>query len=154
VANAAIVPAGAGGNISAFVTDNTQLIADINGYFAPMGAGGQSLYTLTPCRVLDTRLGAGAFTGELTVDVADSTCNIPIYAQAAVLNATVVPSQSLYWLTLWPDGSSQPWVSTLNALDGMVTSNMTIVPIHNGWIDSFVTNPTDLILDISSYFAP
>ena len=43
VANAAIVPAGAGGNISAFVTDNTQLIADINGYFAPMGAGGQSL---------------------------------------------------------------------------------------------------------------
>ncbi len=34
-ANAAIVPAGAGGAISVFVTDTTQVIVDTNGYFAP-----------------------------------------------------------------------------------------------------------------------
>jgi len=35
VANAAIVPAGAGGAISVFVANRTQVILDINGYFAP-----------------------------------------------------------------------------------------------------------------------
>jgi hypothetical protein len=35
VANAAIVPAGTGGGISIYVTNQTQVILDINGYFAP-----------------------------------------------------------------------------------------------------------------------
>jgi hypothetical protein len=35
VANAAIVPAGAGGAISVYVTNRTHVILDINGYFAP-----------------------------------------------------------------------------------------------------------------------
>jgi hypothetical protein len=35
VANAAIVPAGANGAIDVFVTDATDLVLDINGYFAP-----------------------------------------------------------------------------------------------------------------------
>jgi len=70
------------------------------------------------------------------------------------LNATVVPSGSLGFLTLWPAGENQPLVSTLNAADGAVTSNMAIVPTSNGNIQTFSSNPTQLILDISSYFAP
>jgi hypothetical protein len=35
VANAAIVPAGTNGAISIYVTNPTQVILDINGYFAP-----------------------------------------------------------------------------------------------------------------------
>jgi len=35
VANAAIVPAGTGGAINVFVANRTQVILDINGYFAP-----------------------------------------------------------------------------------------------------------------------
>jgi hypothetical protein len=152
-ANAAIVPAGAGGDITAFVTDNTDLIADINGYFAP-GPGGQSLYPTAPCRVLDTRTSSGAFQGKLTVAATGAPCMIPANAQALVLNASVVPQGILGYLTLWPDGASQPVVSTLNALDGAITSNMAIVPTTNGFIDAFTTNKTDLILDVFSYFAP
>jgi hypothetical protein len=48
----------------------------------------------------------------------------------------------------------QPTVSTLNALDGAITSNMAIVPTSNGFIEAFASNPSQLILDISSYFAP
>ena len=33
VANAAIIPAGTAGAISFYVTDNTHLVLDINGYF-------------------------------------------------------------------------------------------------------------------------
>jgi uncharacterized repeat protein (TIGR03803 family) len=154
VANAAIVPAGTGGGIATYPDENTQLVADIDGYFAPPGQGGLSLYPVTPCRVIDTRKGHGAFSGELTVDVLDSVCAPPATAQAYVFNATVVPVGGLGYLTLWPDGENQPVVSTLNAIDGAITSNMAIVPTTNGKVDAYASGTTQLILDISSYFAP
>ena len=131
-------------------------MGDIDGYFAAPGQGGLSLYQVAPCRVLDTRaVGNGQpFSGELTVDVMGSVCAPPSQAQAYVLNATVVPSVPLGYLTLWPDGAGQPNVSTLNAWDGAVTSNAAIVPATNGKVDAYGSDPTQLILDLSSYFAP
>lgn len=55
---------------------------------------------------------------------------------------------------MWPDAEIKPVVSTLNALDGAITSNMAIVPTLNGSIDAFATTATDLVADIFSYFAP
>jgi uncharacterized repeat protein (TIGR03803 family) len=164
-ANAAIVPAGISGEISTYALDDTDLVIDINGYFAP-GQGGLSLYPLVPCRVSDTRPpygGNGPFKGTLSppVDVVNSPCAVPNVAAAYVLNATVVPKGEMGYLTLWPDslGLQQPIVSTLNALDGIVTSNMAIVPAGNqgGKINAYAdedTSLTDLVLDISSYFGP
>jgi hypothetical protein len=154
VANAGIVPAGTGGGIATYASQDTNLIIDVNGYFAPAGTGGLSLYVLTPCRVLDTRNGHGAFMGELTVRVMSSFCEVTGTAQAYVFNATVLPVHNLGFLTLWPDGQTQPTVSTLNAPDGAITSNMAIVPTSNGSIDAYASQETQLILDISSYFAP
>jgi hypothetical protein len=156
VANAAIVPAGTDGKVSTYASNDTDLVIDINGYFAAAGQNGLSLYPTAPCRVLDTRtVGNGQpFSGELTVDVLNSGCT-PSTAEAYVLNATVVPPGPLGFLTLWPDGGSLPVVSTLNAADGAVTSNMAIVPASSqGRIDAFASDLTQLILDISSYFAP
>src|SRR5271157_3697644 len=159
VANAGIVPAGGnGGEIAAYVytTGQANLLVDVNGYFAPpnSGPGGLSLYALSPCRVLDTRNTSGPFSGTLPVDIVDSSCGVPETSQAYVLNATVVPLGYLGFLTLWPDSASMPNVSTLNAYDGMITSNMAIVPTTDGWIDAFATDPSQLVLDISGYFAP
>jgi hypothetical protein len=158
VANAAIVPAGTGGDISVYSTNDTQLLIDIDGYFAPAGTGGLSLYPVAPCRVIDTRkIGTGLpFSGALTppVDVGGSVCGTPATAQAYVFNATVVPTGALGYLTLWPDGADQPVVSTLNAFDGFIASNMAIVPTNNSKVDAFANGITQLILDISSYFAP
>ena len=158
IANAAIVVAGSSGEISAYATDNTNLIIDIDGYFAPAGQGGLSLYPVAPCRVIDTRhVGNGQpFTGTLTppVDVEHSPCGPPAAAQAYVFNATVIPPGSLGYLTLWPDGENQPVVSTLNAADGSLSNNMAIVPTNNGKVDAYASGLTQLILDISSYFAP
>jgi hypothetical protein len=159
VANAAIVPAGTGGEITAYPSADTQLLIDINGYFAPAGApGALSLYPAVPCRVIDTRkVGSGQpFTGTLAppVDVVDSPCGPPPAAKAYVFNATVIPTGSLGYLTLWPDGTPQPIVSTLNAVDGALTNNMAIVPSSNGKVDAFANGLTQLILDMSSYFAP
>ena len=152
VANAAIVPAGTSGQISIYASNATNIILDVNGYYAPPASGGLSLYTVTPCRIIDTR--PTAFNGTKVINVEGSTCAPSSTAQAYVLNATVVPPGPLTYLTLWPDGTTQPVVSTLNALDGAITSNMAIVPTNNGKVDAFVSNTTNLILDLSSYFAP
>jgi hypothetical protein len=66
----------------------------------------------------------------------------------------VVPSGNLGYLTLWPDGGTRPTASTLNAPDGAITSNMAIVPTSNGKVDAYASGTTQLVLDISSYFAP
>jgi hypothetical protein len=155
-ANGAIVPAGTNGDVSVFVTDNSDLVIDINGYFAPPAAGGLSFHTLSPCRVVDTRNPPGSqpFNGTRNVDVNGSGCGVPASAQAFVVNATVVPPGALGFLTLWPQGASQPLASTLNAGDGAITSNIAIVPTTNGSVSAFVSDPSHLVLDISGYFAP
>jgi lysophospholipase L1-like esterase len=156
-ANAAIVTINpsTSDSISVYTTNPTDVVIDVNGYFAPSQSNGLSLYTLPPCRLLDTRQSSGVFTGELTVPVTTSnTCSVPGAARAYVMNATVVPSEPLGYLSLYPDGMTQPPVSTLNAADGLVTSNMAIVSGSHGLIDAFATSSTQLLLDISSYFAP
>jgi hypothetical protein len=153
-ANAAIVPAGTNGDISVFVTHPADVVIDVNGYFAPPGPGGLSLHNLTPCRVLDTRNPAGSlpFNGKIDLNVAAASCGAPAAADAYVVNATVVPPGPLGFLTLWPQGAAKPFVSTLNAGDGAITSNLAIVPAANGAISIFGSNPTHVVMDISGYF--
>lgn len=153
-ANAAIVPAGTNGAIDLQASDDTDLAVDINGYFAPSGSNGLSLYPTTPCRALDTRNTIGLFGGVLIADIVDSPCGVSAAAEAFVVNATVVPNGPLWLLTLWPNGEPQPSVSTLNAWDGMATSNLAIVPTFDGQIEAEAAGSIFLILDISSYFAP
>jgi hypothetical protein len=162
VANAAIVPAGSGGAIDAFVTDRTDLILDVNGYFgAPGGSGALSFYPVTPCRVVDTRNATGALGGpsmaansSRSFPVESSTCAVPTSAKAYSLNVTVVPAVALSYLTLYPTGQSQPLVSTLNSYQGLIVANAAIVPAGtNGGLTVYVTDKTDVILDINGYFA-
>jgi len=156
-ANAAIVSAGTGdvsGDVAIYASNDTDVILDINGYFAPPATGGLSFYTATPCRVLDTRGSFGPFDGILTVPVQINTCAPPATAQAYILNATALPVAALGYMTFWAAGAAQPGVSTLNASDGAITSNMVIVAPGQGAIDAYSTNSTNLLLDLSGYFAP
>src|SRR5262249_41189697 len=132
-ANAAIVPAGNNGSISVFVTNSTQLVLDITGYFEPDGTSASDLqfYPLAPCRVADTGQGSGASGAPFlsggaparSFPMQASSCNIPAAAKAYSLNFTAVPHGSLGYVTAWPTGQNQPLVSTLNASTGAVTAN-------------------------------
>jgi hypothetical protein len=165
LANAAIVPAGTGGDIDVLVSDATNLIIDINGKFAAPGTGGLRFYPVTPCRVADTR-SSQPFTGAFgppslasfvsrNFPVQSSPCGIPGAAQAYALNMTVVPQHSLGFLSAWPAGQPYPGVSTLNSPDGYVIANAAVVPSGTGGaITVLASDATDLILDIVGYFAP
>jgi len=162
LANAAIVPAGAAGAIDAYATNDTDLIVDINGYFVPPAAASLQFYPLTPCRILDTRNANGTFGGpsiagntSRSFPMPSSPCGAPARAAAYSLNVTVVPHGALGYLTAWPTGQAQPFVSTLNSFDGTILANAAIVPAGNaGSASFFASDATDLVVDINGYFAP
>ncbi len=161
-ANAAVVGAGNNGGVDVFVTDQTHLVLDINGYFEPATSSGLAFYKLDPCRVMDTRGEAGVViaggylsAGETrTVPILSSSCGLPSTAQAYALNVTAVPHTGLSYLKLWPTGLSQPNVSTLNS-PGSITANAAILPAGtDGSFDVFASDDTDLVVDVNGYFGP
>jgi hypothetical protein len=170
VANAAMVARrtsfgsrGEFGHIQLFASEATDFLLDINGYFRSDGtSGGLNFYPIPPCRISDTRNATGPFGGPAHAanavrdyPIAASSCGIPSTAKAYAINATVVPNGVFGYLTLWPSGTGMPVVSTLNAVDGAITSNLAIVPAgSNGAISTFVTHEAHLILDVTGYFAP
>ncbi len=160
-ANAAIVPAGSSGGVNVFVTNDTHLVMDINGYFDLPKTGASGFFPVTPCRVTDTRNPNGSLGGPVlaagavrSIPVPTSLCGIPPGATGYVLNLTVVPQGALGYISTWPTGQAQPLVSTTNAPSGQVTANMAIVPAGtSGAISFFAPNSTHFVLDITGYFA-
>ena len=130
-------------------------------------SNGQLTYVaMTPCRAVNTRgYGtSGAFgTPSLLAGVArdfqlwaSPNCSgIPSSVRAYSLNITVVPSTAqLGYLTIWPAGATQPDVSTLNSPNGVVVANAaTITAGTSGSVSVYVTNVTDLIIDVNGYYA-
>lgn len=124
-----------------------------------------SFIGMQPCRVMDTRVlygfggqfGAPALASGESRDIqlwASPNCpGIPATVQAYALNITVVPAAALSFLTVWPAGTPLPPVSTLNAPEGGVVANGTIVTAGtNGAISIYATDSTDVIVDITGYY--
>src|ERR1019366_5114134 len=163
-ANAAIIPAGTSGDISVYPAATTNVIVDINGYFAPVSGSTLAFYPLPPFRVADTRystyppgLGPPYLTAgqERAFPVLNATaCNIPSSAAAYSLNFSVVPHGPLGYMTVWPTGETRPVVSTLNDIPGTLIANAAIVVAGtSGEVSVYPTNDTDLVIDINGYFA-
>ena len=87
-------------------------------------AGGPyQFYSITPCRVVDTRGPTGLTGGPILagdaqrnfpISASPAACGIPVDAQAAVLNFVVVAPGAGGHLRVWPDGLTWPGVATLN----------------------------------------
>lgn len=119
---------------------------------------------ITPCRVVDTRVGQG-FTGAFgppallantprNIPIPSSACAVPASA-AYSLNFTVVPPGPLIFLSAWPNDVPFPNTSVLNAPNGGIVANGAVVPSGaDGGIQVRASNPTELIIDINGYYVP
>jgi glucose/arabinose dehydrogenase len=160
LANAAIVTAGTNGAVNAYATNDTDLVLDVSGYFAPPGAGSLQYFPLPPCRVLDTRNPDGTFGGpgisggaSRSFSIPSSGCGAAATAAAYALNITAVPQGPLGFLTAWPTGQALPPVSTLNS-DGRVIANSAIVKAGTGGaVSIYASDSTHVVADINGYFA-
>ncbi|MBL8173313.1 MAG: PPC domain-containing protein [Bryobacterales bacterium] len=127
---------------------------------APLGP--YRFVPVTPCRVMDTRAEGGMsglfgppFLARNTTRVIPLTgkCDIPADATGYSLNITAVPRGPLGFLTAFPAGLRQPPVSTLNSMDGRIAANAALIPAgENGAISLFVSNDTDVVLDVNGFF--
>ena len=125
-------------------------------------AGG-AYTSVTPVRLLDTRtttpLGANS---TLPLVVETSTDGVPAAATAVALNVTVTPVPTTpsgsvaSYLSVFPTGGSQPFVSNLNWVANETVANSVIVPIGTGGSVTFYnhTGTVEVIADLEGYFAP
>jgi hypothetical protein len=147
-----------------------------------LSASPLTFVAISPCRMVDTRGTAADFNGvtpfsgpslgpsttttfpvQSTAEAADTTptpCGtIPSIAQAYSLNITAIPKTSggIAFVTIWPAGSPQPGVSTLNDGEGAILANAAIVPAGtpNGGINVLNSGPAtmDVTIDMNGYYA-
>jgi hypothetical protein len=70
-------------------------------------------------------------------------------------NATVVAPSTGGYLTAWPSNVSQPLVATSNWVAGQVFNRHFTVGLGtDGAFKLFALSTTELVLDLTGYFAP
>lgn len=128
------------------------------------GTGLDGLYTVPPCRLVDTRGPAGPGGAPriearaVRVFSAGGSCGIPPEATALALNVTVVGPTTPGYLTLYEAGGTRPLSATLTFRAGEVRSNNAIVPlagapgalaVYGGLLDG---GSADVAIDVTGYF--
>ena len=155
---------------------NNSRVTVANFRVAPPAA--DRVYTVLPCRLLDTRIatatglagrlapGATAqirVTGDLTSQGGALDCGVPAGAKGAFINVTAVGPEGgqAGYLTLYPYGETRPQASTINFQPGRVaTANGVLLPLCGAAdcpYDLTVTNgpgaSVHLVLDVTGYLA-
>jgi hypothetical protein len=116
-----------------------------------------SLFTVTPCRLADTRGAAGpALTpGPDRTFVVAGRCGVPASARAASLNVTVTDATNPGNLRLYAAGAALPLASVINYGPGQARANNAIIPLGTGGeiavrLDQ-AAGSVHFILDVNGY---
>jgi hypothetical protein len=160
--NLAVSPGAAGGARTITVTNpDGQAATSASGILTITAPN--NFFTVTPCRVVDTRNPAGPLGGPSLVAGADRSfvlagqCGIPADALAVALNMTVVlPTDGPGHLTLYPGGAPLPLASTINYRAGQIRANNAIIPLGSAG-DIVVrcgqgSGTADMVIDVNGYF--
>jgi hypothetical protein len=117
----------------------------------------------TPVRLLDTRTGNG-FSGKLSAGVPagipiTNRGDIPWCAMAITANITVTGASAAWAVYLGPSPLAAPTSSTINFVAGQTVANSLTVEVNSTtgyvWATYISTagNTTDLVLDVTGYYA-
>jgi Subtilase family len=127
-------------------------------------AGGTSrLFTITPCRVVDTRNAAGPYGAPALAPGSQrgfslaGVCGVPTTAKAVSVNVTVTGPTAPGDLRLFPLGVALPIVSTINFAPGQTRANNAVLqvgvsPTGRVAVQNDASGTVDFILDVNGYF--
>jgi plastocyanin len=154
--NLVAVQIGVSGLVTFFASNRTDVVADLEGYFAPPSGTAGEYIAVAPARLLDTRPGRGPLTAGTTLDLmVTGKGAVPAAGvSAVVLNATVTNTSTAGYLTAYPTGTTRPTASNLNWVAGWTVPNRVIVPVGSGGQVTFFNfaGVTDLVVDMDGYF--
>lgn len=118
------------------------------------------LYTLTPCRVADTRDSLPVLSGVVRVLDVAGLCGVPANATAVVANVTVAEPTGIGNLVLYASDLSKPNTSAINFAAGVNRANNAILALPgNGSGDLAVEalvaggGSVHVVLDVTGYMA-
>jgi hypothetical protein len=120
-------------------------------------------FTVTPCRVADTRNAPGPSGGPALAAGASRTfplagiCGIPPTAKAIAVNLTVVSQTQPGDLRLYPAGGAVPLASSINFAVNKVRANNQIIALGAGGqisvqCDMASAGTTEFLFDVTGYF--
>jgi hypothetical protein len=117
-------------------------------------------YTLTPCRLVDTRTPAGApalVAGESRTFAVSGACGVPVGASAVSVNLAVALAGSSGNVRVFAAGTAVPPISSINYSVGQTRSNNAVVRLGaNGKLAVRAAQATGttvhFILDVNGYF--
>jgi len=118
------------------------------------------LYTIPPCRVVDTRSpsdpnGPALTAHESRTLTVAGKCGVPANATAVALNVTAVNTGADGYLSLSFSPAVPPTTATVNFLMGQVRSNNTIVALNaTGGVTAYcgAAGSVDYVVDVVGYF--
>ncbi|MEP7340873.1 MAG: S8 family serine peptidase [Acidobacteriota bacterium] len=162
---------GTDGAFRIFTVSTTHLVMDIMGYYSPeasdQNGAGFLFYPLgSPVRLLDTRAGqipcfapnAPLNGGVEYAQQARGLCGgqtVATNAVAVVGNATTVNPQADSYLTFWPSNTTRPLVANSNFNAGQIANRHFTVGLGpDGAFRMFSVAATELVIDLSGYYAP
>jgi streptogramin lyase len=152
-----MITSGPDGNLW-FAEYNASKIGRVNPPAPPPAA---HFYTITPCRLVDTRNPAGPLGGPALAANATrlfnlaGSCGIPSTARALVVNVAVTGATAQGHLRLFPGGLPVPLVSTINYKANQTRANNAVVGLGAGTLEIYCgqgSGTAHVILDVSGYF--
>jgi hypothetical protein len=115
-----------------------------------------SFFTLTPCRLYDSRLSGGVFiAGELRTLTLPGSCKIPATAVAVSANLTVTEATAPGFIEAFPADQIAPPTSVLNFVAGKNRANNAIVvlsPDGKATIKNVSNGTVHVVFDVNGYF--
>jgi len=160
----AVTPAHATGKVSVTVTNPDASNATFtNGFFYAPPPAQTSFFTLTPCRVLDTRNPNGPLGGPALGAAAQrtftavGTCGIPSGTVALATNVTIVSPTAAGSLTNYPGNAFPLGTSVINFAAGNVRANNAILELATDGTGTFgilnsAAGTTNVVVDAVGYF--
>ncbi len=156
VPNGASVPLDATGGVCVFSTASTDLIIDVNGYYA---ADGDGFFTpVTPSRVFDSRILIRSV-GRLAKDetqgfVIAGEAGVPETATAVALNITSVSPSAAGFVTVYPCDMCAPDCVQPEPGTNTARPNLVIVPVAaDGSVCLYTSSEVDLVADVMGYIS-
>jgi hypothetical protein len=121
---------------------------------------GLDFYTLSPCRVFDTRTDSNPIeSGAPRVFPITGICEVPVNAKAISINVTVVQPSASGQVTLFPSDVPAPGTNTIGFSAGQNRANNAVLSLSadgQGSIAALATLNTQgqvhLLVDINGYF--
>ena len=116
-----------------------------------------AFYTVTPCRLVDTRNpdGPALQAGALRTFALTGACGVPPTAKALSLNLTVTEPSAGGHLTLFPAGEPEPATSSISFGSGQTRANNAVLKLSGaGAVDvrAATAGAVHLIVDVNGYF--